>query len=163
MKGCTNRFTHANRRCTLHPRSGVRRTEPVFSERSSSATKVLKQNKNIGNTMNSSEKPVKKSAKSDKRKDCPRRSVIARVGRASRKLHHELDAEADEENDDNKEKIMGALALMELAGSAPIDIGSEVCVSSNENEEQIHIPTTFVQIIWVQPQNKIYSYFQKLF
>lgn len=96
--------------------------------------------------MNSNEKPVKKSAKPDKRKDCSRRSVIAHVGRAARKLHRELDAEADNEND-NREKIMGALALMELAGSSPVEIGSEVCVASDENDERIPIPTTFMQLI----------------
>ena len=73
--------------------------------------------------------------------------MIAHVGRAARKLHQELDAEADNEND-NRE-IMGALALMELAGSVPIpgDIGAEVCVADNHNEQQISIPTTFVQLI----------------
>ncbi len=59
----------------------------------------------------------------DKRKSS-RRTVIAHVGRAARKLHQELDAEADEEdlqnnvfqsNSEHREKIMGALALMELA------------------------------------------------
>ena len=72
--------------------------------------------------------------------------MIAQVGRAARKLHEELNAEADDESD-NREKIMGALALMQLAGSVPIDIGSEVCIGSNENDEQIPIPTTFWQQI----------------
>lgn len=108
-----------------------------MSTESSSVNKVLKLNKNIGNTVNNS----KAKTKSDKRKDS-RRSVIACVGRAARKLHQELDAEADNETD-NREKIMGALALMELAGSPPIEIGSEVSVGANENDEQITINTTF--------------------
>ncbi len=84
----------------------------------------------------------------DKRKSS-RRTVIAHVGRAARKLHQELDAEADEEdlqnnvfqsNSEHREKIMGALALMELAGSVPVEIGSQVgsqvSINTNEDTEQ---------------------------
>jgi hypothetical protein len=93
--------------------------------------------------MNNSKNMANKKM-NDKRKDS-RRTVIAHVGRAARKLHQELDAEADEEdlqnnifpsNSEHREKIMGALALMELAGSAPVDIGSEVSIDTNEDNEQ---------------------------
>ncbi|XP_054162541.1 zinc finger protein 367-like [Oppia nitens] len=134
---CTNRFTHANRRCSLHSRYGVRR---VTDDGSSSTTmdnkvtKVLKVNRNIGNTDNNNKKLEKKVRNSEKR-----RSVIAHVGRAARKLHDELDAEADDKNgmSEHRDKIMGALALMQLAGSAPIDMDSNVSFDNNENVEQI--------------------------
>lgn len=144
QNGCSNRFTHANRRCGLHPRSGVRRIiDQSDDEQNSSANKVLKVNKNIGNTENNCKK-LEKKTKTEKRKDSKRRSVISHVGRAARKLHKELDAEADNQNDmsEHREKIMGALALMELAGSAPIEIGSEISINGNENDEQI--PITFL-------------------
>ncbi|CAG2101784.1 unnamed protein product [Medioppia subpectinata] len=144
---CANRFTHANRRCSLHSRYGVRRVVPTDDENNGSDTKVitkiLKVNKNIGNTENNSRK-LEKKPRSEKR-----RSVIAHVGRAARKLRQELDAEADDDEENGKsehrEKIMGALALMELAGSAPIDIGSDASVDVNENDEQI--VTTYWQQI----------------
>jgi hypothetical protein len=102
----------------------------------------LKVNKNIVNTDNNNTKKLEKKSRSEKR-----RSVISHVGRAARKLRHELDAEADDhENDvsEHREKIMGALALMELAGSAaPIDVGSEVSIDGNENDDQIE--TTYWQ------------------
>ena len=124
--GCLNRFTHANRRCSAHPRAGVHRDPNIPSHRS-----VLKVNQNISNTYDS-DKSITKTP-------CLHIKRIGKLNseklKAVRKLKKELDAEAEDKEDresficastnehnETNEKIMGALALMELAGVKPIKI-----------------------------------------
>lgn len=85
---------------------------------------VLKVNQNITNT------PEKKGPKY-----CIKRSNSEKI-KAARKLGKELDAEAENKEDkqrfvfggatEHHEKIMGALALMELAGASSIPAKMEI-------------------------------------
>ncbi|RWS17069.1 zinc finger: C2H2 type-like protein [Dinothrombium tinctorium] len=152
FKGCKNRFTHANRHCPLHPEYGVKR------DRSESQPGVLRVNTTIENASEEILKWLDKYNKHNRKESC-KRSNTERL--RARKLNQELDAAQAEESssvgfssvwkkknatlkqntqNDNlinsestiaKDKLIGALALMELAGSPPIlvppfDIGSEI-------------------------------------
>lgn len=155
--GCGALFTHPNRRCATHPKAGVRRIIPVLSvKKENRITKSTTANNNntpakkvlanITSIVNNS--PVK-CAVNSKGLPIARKSVINHVGRASRKLDAELSAtvsmsesnynriECKQYNSRNNMDILGAIALMELAGVYPIKVGQPDSINKKDTKEAI--------------------------
>lgn len=145
--GCQNRFTHANRRCSLHPKSGVTR------DKDSALQGVLKVNTTLNNASKEIIEWLKDHCKVDRGQSVKRIKKQPSERFRARKLSLELDAVdnsgCNEENSGpvwkkkraalelqakkeatydvdtegiTKDKLLGALALMELANSPVVDI-----------------------------------------
>lgn len=135
VTGCDKRFTHANRRCTEHPAAGVRR------DKQENGTSILCSNQNITNRQTRPRPTASSSAQrlrnrklfqeldaadnenSENGGNSGQESIVCwKKKRAALELQKKEQIRTpDEEADDlfktqQRDKLLGALALMELSG-----------------------------------------------
>nr|XP_027193737.1 zinc finger protein 367-like [Dermatophagoides pteronyssinus] len=116
QQNCTNRFTHPNRRCSIHPTVGVRRIEPVqpvnrnsFGN-SASASRKLDAELSAVDATNVTAVPETSSSIQSIMTDNLSSSIPSIIADNQQSISSSIC-----NNDENNLELLGALALMELA------------------------------------------------
>ena len=100
--GCSNRFTHANRHCPLHPDVGVKRDRSLSSSKSFENRSVSRSNnENTSDVMNQPSSSTGTSGKKQKQNRSGRKSAGS-IKLRNRKLLQELDAADDSLQKENQ-------------------------------------------------------------
>ncbi|RWS27942.1 zinc finger: C2H2 type-like protein [Leptotrombidium deliense] len=178
FKGCKNRFTHANRHCSLHPGYGVKRDKSEnISAVLKVNTSIENMNEEIARWLErhskiSRRESSKRSLRSRKlnqeleaaqAEDNDSIDCFASVWKKKRatlkqttlnnvnslNVNVNLGTSILNDNYVTNDKLMGALALIELAASSPltanppVDIGSEIDVHDESTDQDVRFGIIF--------------------
>lgn len=158
LSDCTNRFTHANRHCALHPKAGVKRDQKTVAI-NQSRPKLLKKSDSPVSSEEHTESSSTVCVDLSRKRKLPQSSVpdvdLGMLVWKKKRAALELRQSAQNESSSNQlvldsgagssgiltskktqvtsnEQLMGALALMELATQIPIEASSEIDVIGSE-------------------------------